>query len=154
MKFYMSKLVNLYQMLKEKDSETLYLFKSGIFYIFLDKDAQKVSNYFGLKLTYLNSSVLKCGFPQNSLNKYLNLFNSSPFTIKIVDNTSMVEYSISDFTIQNDYLNIFNQLSNINIESLSVKEAFELISDLQKKSQQILQQMNNEKNVERSEIYE
>ena len=34
--FYMSKLVNLYQTLKEKDSETLYLFKSGIFYIFLD----------------------------------------------------------------------------------------------------------------------
>ncbi len=143
----MSKLVNLYQTLKEKDSETLYLFKSGIFYIFLDKDAQKINNYLGLKLTYLNSDILKCGFPQNSLNKYLNLLNSSPFTIKIIDNTSMLEYSINDFTIQNDYLNIFNYLSNVNIENLSVKEAFELISDLQKKSQKILQKITNEKNI-------
>ena len=150
----MSKLVKLYKQLKEKDSENLYLFKSGIFYIFLDKDAQKISNYLGLKLTNLNSDILKCGFPQNSLTKYITLLNSSPFTIKIVDNNSMFEYSISDFTIQNDYLNIFNQLSNINIENLSVKEAFELISDLQKKSQKILEQITNEKNIERSETYE
>lgn len=129
----MSKLVNLYQTLKEKDSETLYLFKSGIFYIFLDNNnAQKINSYLGLKLTYLNSNILKCGFPQNSLNKYLNLLSSSPFNIKIIDNTSILEYSINDFNIQNDYLNFFNYLSNINIESLSIKKAFELISDLQK----------------------
>ena len=128
----MSKLVNLYQTLKEKDSETLYLFKSGIFYIFLDNNAQKINSYLELKLTYLNSNILKCRFPQNSLNKYLNLLRSSPFNIKIIDNTSILEYSINDFNIQNDYLNFFNYLSNINIESLSIKKAFELISDLQK----------------------
>lgn len=128
----MSKLVNLYQTLKEKDSETLYLFKSGIFYIFLDNNAQKINSYLELKLTYLNSNILKCRFPQNSLNKYLNLLSSSPFNIKIIDNTSILEYSINDFNIQNDYLNFFNYLSNINIESLSIKKAFELISDLQK----------------------
>lgn len=128
----MSKLVNLYQTLKEKDSETLYLFKSGIFYIFLDNNAQKINSYLELKLTYLNSNILKCRFPQNSLNKYLNLLSSSPFNIKIIDNTSILEYSINDFNIQNDYLNFFNYLSNINIESLSIKKAFELIFDLQK----------------------
>ena len=61
----------------------------------------------------------------------------------------MLEYSINDFNIQNDYLNFFNYLSNINIESLSVKKAFELISDLQKKSKKILQQIANEKNIEK-----
>lgn len=70
----MSKLYSYYLKLKEKESDVLYLFKSGIFYIFLDNDALLVNEKIGLRLSNLNQNVLKCGFPKNSLEKYMNLF--------------------------------------------------------------------------------
>ena len=77
----MSKLFDVYKRLKKEDSETLYLFKSGIFYIFLDEDAKTINKFYNLKLTYLNAEIVKCGFPLNSLQKYLYLFNNFPYKI-------------------------------------------------------------------------
>ena len=70
----MSKLYQTYVALKVQDSTQLYLFKSGIFYIFLDDDAKLISSLFNLKLTNLNSAIMKCGFPTSQLEKYSNLF--------------------------------------------------------------------------------
>lgn len=95
----MSKLFDVYKRLKKEDSETLYLFKSGIFYIFLDEDAKTINKFYNLKLTYLNAEIVKCGFPLNSLQKYLNLFNNFPYKIKIIDN------------FNNDYNNVFNTMT-------------------------------------------
>ena len=81
----MSKLLNIYTNLKEKDSSTLYLFKVGLFYNFLNNDAITISNLVHLKVTNLSPSIVKCGFPVNSLEKYLNLFNSLNLNIKIID---------------------------------------------------------------------
>ena len=53
----MSKLYNKYLSLKQLDASKFYLFKSGIFYIFLDDDAKIVSEKLGLKLTYLNENI-------------------------------------------------------------------------------------------------
>ena len=39
----MSKLFTMYQNLKSENSSDLYLFKSGMFYIFLDDDARKIN---------------------------------------------------------------------------------------------------------------
>lgn len=72
----MSKLLDMYTSLKKEDSETLYLFKVGLFYNFLNNDAVTVSNLTNLKITNLSPTILKCGFPLNSLDKYINLFNS------------------------------------------------------------------------------
>ena len=38
----MSKLINVYEKLKQENKDTLYLFKSGIFYIFIGNDAKIV----------------------------------------------------------------------------------------------------------------
>lgn len=59
----MSKLYEKYKSLKSENNDKLYLFKSGIFYIFLDEDAKKMSNFLNLKLTNLNESICKCRFP-------------------------------------------------------------------------------------------
>ena len=70
----MSKLFDNYLNLKatEKDANnTLYIFKSGIFFIFLDNDARIASKLLNLKLTYLTENIIKCGFPINSLAKHL-----------------------------------------------------------------------------------
>ena len=56
----MSKLYEKYKSLKENDNSKLYLFKSGIFYIFLEEDAKKMSSFFNLKLSKLNETVVKC----------------------------------------------------------------------------------------------
>lgn len=58
----MSKLYEKYKNLKSENATKLYLFKSGIFYIFLDEDAIKMSNLLNLKLTNLNETIVKCGF--------------------------------------------------------------------------------------------
>ena len=83
-KNFMSKLFNNYILLKSQDCNKFYLFKSGIFYIFLDADARSMSQQFGFKLSNLNNSVVKCGFPTNSLDKYIEKFKIY-FSVKIYD---------------------------------------------------------------------
>ena len=39
----MSKLYKSYEKLKEKDPEKIYIFKSGMFYICLEEEANKIS---------------------------------------------------------------------------------------------------------------
>ena len=134
----MSKLFTMYQNLKSENSSDLYLFKSGMFYIFLDDDARKINELLGLKLTNLNSSVQKCGFPQNSLNKYLKLLNYFPYSIKIIDGSSMTKYNVSEYILDQNCFNILSKLSSVDINSLSVKEAFDFISNLKSESQNIL----------------
>ena len=74
----MSKLYEAYKYCKKnnKEENTLFLFKVGVFYLFIDKDAVIASNILKLKLTKLNDTILKCGFPIASLNKYYNYFTS------------------------------------------------------------------------------
>ena len=55
----MSKLLNTYHNLKKQDSQTIYLFKSGIFYLALEDDARLLSNELQLKLTSLNNESIK-----------------------------------------------------------------------------------------------
>ena len=134
----MSKLFTMYQNLKSENSSDLYLFKSGMFYIFLDDDARKINELLGLKLTNLNSSVQKCGFAQNSLNIYLKFLNYLPYSIKIIDGSSMTKYNVSEYILDQNCFNILSKLSSVDINSLSVKEAFDFISNLKSESQNIL----------------
>lgn len=98
----MSKLVGMYRRLKEQDSETLYLFKSGIFYIFLDKDALKINELLSLKLTHLNNDVLKCGFPSSSIDKYYIKFKENNVNVKIIEN-NIVFSELEFFKEKNTY---------------------------------------------------
>ena len=102
------------------------------------KEQYIVSVTLGLKLTNLNSSVQKCGFPQNSLNKYLKLLNYLPYSIKIIDGSSMTKYNVSEYILDQNCFNILSKLSSVDINSLSVKEAFDFISNLKSESQNIL----------------
>ena len=83
----MSKLYKSYQSLKLDNSNKIYLFKSGMFYISLQEDAKKLSDIFGFKITKLNEEVIKVGFPQNRLEYYtekLSVMDS--LDCEIVDN--------------------------------------------------------------------
>lgn len=139
----MSKLFDIYKSLKQEDAETLYLFKSGIFYIFLDNDAKIINDLLDLKLTSLNNEVLKCGFPEKSLQKYLKILNLTKYSVKIVDTSSNTLFKVKDFTLtDSNMINLLEKISNIDEDSLSVKEAYEFISNIKTSSIEILKGVN------------
>ena len=134
----MSKLFDIYKNLKQEDSKTLFLFKSGIFYIFLDEDAKIINNLLDLKLTNLNTQIVKCGFPANSLQKYLKLLSFTDYNIKIIDNSSNTSFKVKDFTMNNDNIDLLKTISNVNEENLSVKDAYDFITNIKHNACSIL----------------
>lgn len=134
----MSKLFDIYKNLKQEDSKTLFLFKSGIFYIFLDEDAKIINNLLDLKLTNLNTQIVKCGFPANSLQKYLKLLSFTDYNIKIIDNSSNTSFKVKDFTMNNDNIDLLKTISNVNEENLSVKDAYNFITNIKHNAIKIL----------------
>ena len=125
----MSKLVETYSKLKEDNPNTILLFKQGIFFIVLADDAQKLSNSFGFKLTYLNSETLKCGFPCSNIDKYLNKFNNMNLEIRIIDSNTL--YRPNEYSINNN-------IKKINVDTLSISESYEFIAELQKELNKII----------------
>ncbi len=133
----MSKIYLKYVQLKKENNETLYLFKSGLFYIFLEEDAQFFSNLTGLKLTELNDSVIKCGFPTSSLEKYKRLLQNLNYSVQIID------FSTSTLSPLNTYIDnetvkiIINNIINLDIDSLSIKQAFDFLYETKNKLSKI-----------------
>ena len=138
----MSKLINTYKQLKENDSETFYLFKSGIFYIFLDEDAKKMNSILNLKLTNLNNDIVKCGFPTTSISKYINLLISNNIKFKIIDLAQNTMFDLHSFTLNNELLDLLNLIANVDENSLSVKESYDFIEKIKFNATNILNKNN------------
>lgn len=132
----MSKLFDKYKTLKEIDKDKIYLFKSGIFYIALDKDAEFLSNTIGFKLTPLNEQVQKCGFPVNRIDYYKRIFDIGNINYEIVNDNNV---SINIETIQQDerLLAVINKLATIDFDNITYKQAFEILEDTSKKIKEI-----------------
>lgn len=137
----MSKMYKRYVELKKENSSKIYLFKSGIFYIFLDDDAKKMSAVLNLRLTSLNADVLKCGFPVNNLEKYLSLLKNSGYDITLVENINTSPISPKNYLLNSSIHDLLNDISIIKVDELSIKEAYSLLEDLCNKSKKILTDM-------------
>lgn len=134
----MSKLYQTYVALKVQDSSQLYLFKSGIFYIFIDEDAKLISSLFNLKLTNLNSMIVKCGFPTSQLEKYTNLFKLANLSFKIIDSSNKSIYS-PKCLILDDQLKLFlEKISSVKAYDLSISNAFNFIDTISEESKYLL----------------
>lgn len=134
----MSKLYQTYVALKVQDSSQLYLFKSGIFYIFIDEDAKLISSLFNLKLTNLNSMIVKCGFPTSQLEKYTNLFKLANLSFKIIDPSNKSIYSPKSL-ILDDQLKLFlEKISSVKAYDLSISNAFNFIDTISEESKYLL----------------
>lgn len=127
----MSKLFNQYKSLKEKDNEKVYLFKSGIFYIAIDKDAQFLSDTIGFKLTNLNETIKKCGFPVSRIDYYKRIFDIGNINYEIIEE-SQVNVDLKN----NDLNKLIKNLSNLDFDNITYKQAFEI---LQKASNELKQ---------------
>ena len=134
----MSKLYQTYVALKIQDSTQLYLFKSGIFYIFLDEDAKLISSLFNLKLTNLNSVVVKCGFPTSQLEKYTRLFNTANLSFKIIDVADNSSYSPKDFVLNKNFKLFLEKIASVNAYELSISSAYDFIDKISEESKLLL----------------
>ena len=133
----MGKLYDIYLNEKKKDLNKIILLKSGIFYLALDKDAIFLSNTFGFKLTNLNNEIKKCGFPCSSLDKYLKLFNAYNLSVSIIDTKENTTYTLKEFEINKNIQDILELIKNVNIDTLSILEAYSFIENLQEKVNKI-----------------
>ena len=115
----MSKLYMKYLEKKNIDKNKYYLFECGMFYIFIDDDAYKISKYVPFKITKLNENIVKCGFPKNSIDKYMEIFNNLELDIKIVNNNDKDKDVIND--------KIVKMIKDIDIDNISPLKAIEIL---------------------------
>ena len=133
----MSKLFLMYDFLKKQNPNTIFLFKSGIFYLAIDQDAMYLSELLNLKLTPLNKDVVKCGLPSNSLEKYLKIFKAINLNVKIINPEKNISYSPKEYEQDKSVKKILNDIQNININELSVSEAYQMLETLKQQVAQI-----------------
>lgn len=134
----MSKLYQKYMALKVQNSKQLYLFKSGIFYIFLDEDAKLMSPRLNLKLTNLNSMVVKCGFPASQLDKYIKLITDTNFPFKIIESSDNMSYLPNEYKLNIKTNTLLEKIASVNSYDLSISSAYEFIDDISKECKEIL----------------
>lgn len=135
----MSKLYEKYKNLKSENPTKLYLFKSGIFYIFLDEDAIKMSKLLNLKLTKLNETVSKCGFPVKNIDKYLHLIKLNNYEIDIIDSATSSTYSSKEYLFHDNAKKFIQDIAHTDYYHLSVSEAFAFIEQITDRAKHILE---------------
>lgn len=129
-----SKLFNIYSSQKKEDNNKILLFKSGIFYIAISDDALVLSKLFNFKLTNLNESIKKCGFPCSSIDKYLPLFQSYNLDIKFIEPNKNNSYDLDQFG-QNQAINsLIKEIKDVDVESLSISEIYSFVEKLKEKA--------------------
>lgn len=121
----MSKLLSNYNELKKKDASTIYMFRVGIFYNILNEDAKLLNKELGLKITSLSPEIIKCGFPINSLNKYIEKLNKKQLKYEIIDTAP------KDMNIDS-YYKIINKIRKIDIDHINGIQALNILSELKK----------------------
>jgi len=120
----MIKLYDLYVKKKEDDSNKYYLFKSGKFYIFLDEDARKISKISLLKVSDFGNSTVKCGFPGNSLDKYMDLFSNLGIDVEIIEN-HLIDKDAGCIDKK-----IIKKIKGINIDKTTPLKALNILNEL------------------------
>ncbi len=129
----MGKLINQYKSLKEQNSEKIYLIKSGIFYIALEEDAKFLSEKIGLKLTNINETTKKCGFPVSRLEYYKKIFDIAKINYELIDNeTNNVKI------VDQDLSSIINKITKIDFDNITYKQAFEMLQNISNQIKQTI----------------
>lgn len=131
----MSKLLDKYNNLKNNNSDILYLFKNGAFYIALQDDAYLLSNLFNLKITKLNDIANKCGFPCSSFDKYYIKLNNLGQKFKIIENNAI--YTSENYLNNQKVQILINEIKTLDISAMSVSEAFKFLETLKSQVENI-----------------
>lgn len=109
----MSKFSDIYKKKKEEDSEKVYFFKSGIFYIALNEDAKILHEKLNLTITDFGLEFIKCGFPSNSLGKYEKLLQEKNIKYEIVEN------------VKEETMDILKDIKKLDLNNTTPMEAYQ-----------------------------
>ena len=133
----MSKLYEEYLKLKKDNNDVIYLFKSGIFYIALENDARTLNEKLGFKLTNLNENVVKCGFPQQKLDTYINIIKNLEFNVEIIDSKYEKIGNYSDYLNNNKLKDVITQILNTDMYNISFRDSFYFLEKIKKEIEEI-----------------
>lgn len=134
-----SKLYTNYVSLKIKSPYKKYLFKSGIFYIFIDDDAKELHKLLNLKLGHLNSNIVKCGFPVNSLDKYMKLLTQYGYAVEIVDFSTNSLFNYEEYLFKTKIHKFIDKISSLETNNLSISQAYDFLEELKNEANAILE---------------
>ena len=133
----MSKLYEEYLKLKKDNNDVIYLFKSGIFYIALENDARTLNEKLGFKLTNLNEKVVKCVFPQQKLDTYINIIKNLEFNVEIIDSKYEKIGNYSDYLNNNKLKDVITQILNTDMDNISFRDSFYFLEKIKKEIEEI-----------------
>ena len=134
----MSKLYDNFVNLKGSNKDKIYLFKSGIFFIALNEDATKLSEIFGFKITNLNDTVTKCGFPAKRIEYYSSLLDKMNIDFELIDSNSKKIENSSEYISNLNFNSIIDKLVKIDFDNITCKDAFDILYSLSLESKKIL----------------
>ena len=134
----MSKLYDNFVNFKDSNKDKIYLFKSGIFFIALNEDATKLSEIFGFKITNLNDTVTKCGFPAKRIEYYSSLLDKMNIEFELIDSNSKKVENSSEYISNLNFNSIIDKLVKIDFDNITCKEAFDILYSLSLESKKIL----------------
>lgn len=123
----MGKLYSKYVELKKQDPDCIYFFKSGIFFLALQDDANRISKELNLKVGNLSPDVIKCGFPVSREEHYFRLIIAKELPFKIIDETYGVIENYSDYINNNKLKNIVDKIITLDFDNITFKEAYEIL---------------------------
>lgn len=127
----MSKIYDKYLELKKEKPDTLYLFHSGKFYIFIADDADTINQYVVLRKTQFTKEISKCGFPDTCYDDYMKVFHNHHLDITVIESVSIVESESKDYSSSlKKYLKIEKYVKDLDINSITPLQSMDILHNI------------------------
>lgn len=140
----MSKLYSKYLEQKALNPNILYLFKSGIFYIALNEDANRLSDALSLRVTNITEKIYKCCFPVSKSDFYFKTLESLNIDYKIIDPSQNVVLNYAEYKDNEKFNSIITNLIKLDLNKTSYQDAYIILTNTVHDLKQILSNEVNE----------
>lgn len=135
----MSKLYSKYLEQKALNPDILYLFKSAIFYMALNEDANKLSDALSLKVTNITDKLYKCCFPVSKSDYYFKTLESLNINYKIIDPSQNVILNYAEYKDNEKFNSIITNLIKLDLNKTSFQDAYIILTNTIHDLKQILE---------------
>lgn len=140
----MSKLYSKYLEQKALNPNILYLFKSGIFYMALNDDANRLSDALSLRVTNITDKIYKCCFPVSKSDFYFKTLESLNIDYKIIDPSQNVVLNYAEYKDNEKFNSIITNLIKLDLNKTSFQDAYIILTNTVHDLKQILSNEVNE----------
>lgn len=135
----MSKLYSKYLEQKALNPNELYLFKSCIFYMALNEDANRLSDALSLKVTNITDKLYKCCFPVSKSDYYFKTLESLSINYKIIDPSQNVVLNYAEYKDNERFNGIITNLLKLDLNKTSFQDAYIILTNTIHDLKQILE---------------